>query len=427
MSSRVKLVLDWLRSNWTVVLSPTARLDLLLVTTTVGARVVVVVVVVGVGAVLVVVFVLGDVLPASMRMDTVLLLSAPSALNCPAALLNRSLSTNTAALVAPAEGVNSAVYVLPEPCHWLSRPPMTVTSSRVKLLLAWLSVKVITAVSWVFRIERLVVRAMLVMVVSWVEKFWLKLSCETPLGGSVVPSTVVSRAMLSVVLPAGLTVVVPTTAPTTAAVVRSMVWLRQSGSTPPVKGTKLSNAWYEAASPKGASHCVCSKALSCAGSTLAQALAVSVLFGLAIQVCSAACMSISCASTRRVFSAPKVFTACITASPPPNLDNACCTSGLSKMFCCVCSTHACISSGAGACCKNSPTEACSKVSTHWVCAKVCTKVCAASPCSPVSVKGAWAYSPVFRMYESMFHSAQMHTTCSYPPPRRKRFAKKRST
>ena len=74
---------------------------------------------------------------------------------------------------------------------------MTVTSSRVKLLLAWLSVKVITAVSWAFRTERLVVRAMVVMVVFGVKDSGLKLSCETPLGGGVVPSTVVSRAEFS--------------------------------------------------------------------------------------------------------------------------------------------------------------------------------------------------------------------------------------
>ena len=102
-SSRVKLVLASLSKNSTVVLSPTARLDLLLLTTTVGAKVAVAV------AVAVVVLVLVDVVPASMRKDTVLLLSAPSALSCPAALLKRSLSTNTAALVAPAAGVNSAV------------------------------------------------------------------------------------------------------------------------------------------------------------------------------------------------------------------------------------------------------------------------------------------------------------------------------
>jgi hypothetical protein len=37
-------------------------------------------------------------------------------------------------------------------------------------------VKVITAVSWAFRTERLVVKAMVVMVVSWVRKFCRGLS-----------------------------------------------------------------------------------------------------------------------------------------------------------------------------------------------------------------------------------------------------------
>ena len=53
---------------------------------------------------------------------------------------------------------------------------MTVTSSYLKLLLASLSVKVISAVSWAFRTERLVVRAMVIMVVSWVRKFCRGLS-----------------------------------------------------------------------------------------------------------------------------------------------------------------------------------------------------------------------------------------------------------
>lgn len=134
MSSRVKLLLGWLSSKVMVAVCPSAKPLLLLLMRTVGAVVVVVVavvavvvaavvvaaVVVAVGAVVVVAAVdvavvvtgLTALLATAcmpMLMDTALFRSAPSLFNCPAALVKRSLSTNTIALVAPAVGVKVAL------------------------------------------------------------------------------------------------------------------------------------------------------------------------------------------------------------------------------------------------------------------------------------------------------------------------------
>ena len=124
-SPTVKLVLASLSINSMVVLWPTAKLDWLLVIITVGARLALTLVLLllllllllallPVLAVSVLVagllLTVGLVLVAvPMRMDTVLLVSCPSWFITPEALEKRWLSTKTAALLAPEDGVNVAL------------------------------------------------------------------------------------------------------------------------------------------------------------------------------------------------------------------------------------------------------------------------------------------------------------------------------